>query len=110
MNSFTDLLSSPNDFFINLGNRAFFGEHAYIKDIRINYSFPPVPVDVHSWDNPYLECIFPKSQGAEIQITAIAPDISLIFVNAGKISTKMVKDCTIDELVFAIREKIKRGE
>lgn len=107
MNLITNLLGKPNDFFINLGNHAFFGDGAYIKDISFNYNHPII--ELYSCDSTYRTSRSYK-QPIEISITAVAPDVTMMFGKINKVSIKQVKDCSIDELIFAIREKIKRGE
>lgn len=110
MNSITNLLQKPNDFFISLGDHAFFGEGAYIKDVSIEMPRQEY-IEFSSLEDPYKTEYYPGiRRPATITITAIAPDISLVFNKRTKISLKQVKDCSIDELIFAIREKIRRGE
>jgi hypothetical protein len=103
------MFGDPNDFFINLGNHAFFGAGARIKDLTITHRIPD-RIAVTDWDDEFPQHISDPRAPVEITITAIAPDISLVFNATDRISLKMVRDCSIDELIFAIREKIRRGE
>lgn len=107
MSLITSLLGKPNDFFITFGDHAFFGKDSYIKDISVNYNQPII--EWHSCDSLYRTTRSYR-QPVEITITAIAPEITMAFGEISKVSIKQVKDCSIDELIFAIREKIKRGE
>jgi hypothetical protein len=110
MNSITNLLQKPNDFFISLGDHAFFGEGAYIKDVSIEMPRTEI-MEFSSLLYPdKTEYISGITRPATITITAIAPNISVVFNKNTKISLKQIKDCSIDELIFAIREKIRRGE
>jgi hypothetical protein len=108
MSLITNLLSKPNDFFISFGDHAFFGKGSYIKNVEIEYT--PGFIDVSCLGDTYSERVGGYKQPVEITITAVAPDITLVFGEINKVSLKQVKECSIDELIFAIREKIKRNE
>ena len=110
MSSITNFLQKPNDFFISLGDHAFFGEGAYIRDFSIEMPRTETFDFTSLEDTYYTEYIPGIRRPATITITAIAPDISLVFNKKIRISLKQVKDCSIDELIFAIREKIRRGK
>jgi hypothetical protein len=103
------LLGKPNDFFINLGDHSFFGENAFIKDVVIQTRMPEF-IDVSSIFDEERHFMVGKSHPVDITIHAVAPDIALMFQATSKISLKQVKDCSIDELIYAVREKIRRGE
>lgn len=103
------MFGDPNDFFINLGNHAFFGAGARITNLSVSHQ-APLFFDVSDYDSGYQESVLVRPSPVEITITAIAPDISLVFNATDRISYKQVKDCSIDELIFAIREKIRAGE
>jgi len=109
MSSLTDFIKRPNDFFISLGDYAFFGEGAYIKDVSIT-SRVVDPICISSWHDAYQEYIPGRPPSSEITITAIAPSMEVLFNKKARVSLKLVRDCSIDELIFAIREKIKSGE
>ena len=77
------------------------GELSYVEISRDHY-------DAYGWGDVYRTVI---SGNSRLSLEMVCPDITFYSGEVdSSISERKVKDCSIEELAFAVREKIKLKE
>lgn len=84
---------------VQIGDVQFTAKDAHVRQVETKYGYPiegTVEVNIS---------LIVSAENLSVMQKLVFDDFS-----PKKISQKKVKDCTIQELLFAAREKVKRGE
>jgi len=107
------MITESGEVSISFAGNDLIGKNAVVKSFTINRPAPEFR-DIVSLGSRFIEKIPLAPAPIEIEISLLVSEMEeyafLFGEKTKKISKKKVEDCTIQELLFAVRKKIKEGK